>query len=173
MEVDKIGATAEFLTLLADGIITEGEEGDLALIDAANLGGYWNSLIHRGVPILLAAERRLQRAVSGEHLQMTYVSCALRQLSRALSLGSFSGNPELEAALRTDYGVGLWLFGIPAPGRVSQLRAIALWRKVASTKELPEYARVVARQNADWAVAELAKRKGANRKKSRSNRHIK
>lgn len=173
MEVDQIGATAQFLTLLADGMMTESEEGDLALIDAAKLGGKWTSRIHQGIPLLLAAERRLKRAVRGEHLQMVYVSCALRQLSRALSSGSFHGDPELEAALRTDYGVALWLSGISTPGLTPQHRAIALWKKVASRKELPEHARVAARENAAWAVAELAKGKKANRKKSRNNRGAK
>jgi hypothetical protein len=166
MEVDQIGATAQFLTLLADGMITESQEGDLALIDAAKLGGKWTSRIHQGIPILLAAERRLKRAVRGENLQMVYISSALRQLSRALSSGSFQGAPELEAALRTDYGVALWLSGISTPGLTPQHRAIAIWKKVASRKELPEHARVAARENAAWAVSELAKGKTANRKKA-------
>jgi hypothetical protein len=165
MLVDRFGATAEFLTLLAAGLLRSGEGGELVLMDASEVEGAWTAPFHRAVPLLIVAERRLQQAVQGENLQLAYVSCALQLLSHALALGSFEGNLELQAALRNDYGVGLWFLGTSAPGRVSQRRAIALWQKVATMKELPDYARLAAQHNRDWAVAELAKRRGGRSRK--------
>ncbi len=159
LSVDTLGATAHFLVLLADGMVKEDESGDLSLIDAGKMTGLWTSLIHRGVPLALAAERRIIRAVSGRHIQSAYLDCAVQLLSRALNLGDFSKDAELLAALRTNYGVALWLHGewIDNSRRSdnAKRRAISAWRSVMAEKRISEAARAIARANEEWATGSL------------------
>lgn len=167
VSVDQLGATAEFLTLLVDGMSTPGELGELSLVDAGKLGGLWTSVIHRAVPLLLVSERLIARAISGEEVQEAYLSCASRHLSRAISLGNFSRDPELQAALYTDYGVVLWLRWAFFGDKAARKRAIVLWRAVSSSPVLNKGAKEAANANIELASrSSIPKKKGADRRKS-------
>lgn len=159
LSVDRLGATAQFLVLLAEGMMTEDESGDLSLIDAGKMAGLWTSLIHRAVPLALAAERRIVRALRGRHIQRAYLDCAVQVLSRALKLGDFSKDVELLAALRTNYGVALWLHGEWTDNwrksESAKRRAISSWRSVIAEKRISEAARAIARANKEWATGSL------------------
>jgi hypothetical protein len=145
--------------LLAEGMMTEDESGDLSLIDAGKMTGLWTSLIHRAVPLALAAERRIVRALRGRHIQRAYLDCAVQVLSRALKLGDFSKDVELLAALRTNYGVALWLHGEWTDNwrksESAKRRAISSWRSVIAEKRISEAARAIARANEEWATGSL------------------
>lgn len=166
MSVDSLGATAEFLTLLINGMKTPGELGELSFVDAGKLVGLWTAVIHRAVPLLILSERLIGRAISGEQVQEAYLKCASRYLSRALSQGSFSRDPELQAALYTDYGVVLWLRWILLGDKAAKKRALVLWRAVSSSSGLSTAAKEAAITNAEVASRSSApKKKGTHRRK--------
>ena len=166
LSVEQFGATAEFLTLLIDGMLKKGELGDLSLIDAGKMGGFWTSLIHRAVPLLLVSERLIARAVAGDRLQESYLNCASRHLSRAISLGDFSRDRELQAALYTNYGVVLWLRWMLFRDKIARQRALVLWRAVVSSPHLNAAAKEAAIVN-QKVVSRLLiqKKKQSNRRK--------
>lgn len=136
VSVEQFGATAEFLASLVEGILTSGAQGENALIDAGKMGGLWTSIIHRAVPLLLVSERLITRAVAGERVQEAFLACASRHLARAISLGDFSRDRELQAALYTDYGVVLWLRWAFFQDKKAKKRALALWHAVSSSSDL-------------------------------------
>lgn len=166
VSVDPLGATAEFLTLLINGMTTPGELGELSLVDAGKLGGLWTSFIHRAVPLLLVSERLIGRAIAGEQVQEAYLRCASRHFSRAISQGSFSRDPELQAALYTDYGVVLWLRWTLLGDKAAKKRALVLWRAVSSSPGLSEAAKETAIANSELASrSSIPKKKRIHRRK--------
>ena len=114
----------------ANSWIFEGEMEALAATQAR-----WTSRSHLALPLWLAANAHLVRAIENPHVKVADLNCAVKQYVEALSLFRTRDNPALELVIRNNLAIAQLVMIDQTPKAVRPLRyVVSNLRKAVSLR---------------------------------------